>query len=319
MFSATQLAQLCATGEERFQEALETGPEAAYATYGEIEAARRATSNRYLAWVALTDEYVLEEHGHAAHRDLARPERVAELAYRSGLQLEDLTQIQSVCASPDNPLAERVRDALASTRTDAIAAWHESDRVLKAAHDLRRDLISDRLGQIYRHFGEDALSDAMLYAAQRGWWSTSMPDDFALDPEVRLRNVAFFLSVCAYFQLRIVEEPDRWVLHADVCGRCGRQCRDRYFTDGWPLEVVSERSPLTFGRGDMTIYQTHAAVIHHQYAIDTVGAPWPVFECRGLREDPSGCRLYVYKDPAQTPDVFYEQVGRVRPQGAATG
>jgi len=288
------------------------------ATYSEIEAARRATSNRYLDWVALTDEYVFEHHGHDAHRELTRPERIAELASRSGLQLEDLCQIQSVCGSEDNALAERMRSTIAGARTEVMAVWYESERVLKAAHDLRRDLISDRLGQIYRNFGERALSDAMMYAAQRGWWSTSMPDDFALEPGVRLRNVAFFLTVCAYFELRIVEEPDRWTLHADVCGRCGRQCRDRYFADGWPLEVVSEPSPLTFGRGAMTIYQTHAAVIHHQYAIDTVGAPWPVFDCRGLREDPSGCRLYVYKDPRQTPAEFYEQVGRVRPADLAT-
>jgi hypothetical protein len=311
--SEAELARLVASGEKRFREALEVGREAAQDTYSEIEAARRGTCNRYLDWLAYTEEYIFEAHGRAARRDLTRPERVSELVYRSGLGLDDVGRIQNVCASPDNELAARMRTALAGSAAEAIAAWNESERVLKAAHDLRRDLISDRLGQIYRDFGGEALTDAMLYAAQRGWWSTSMPDDFALDPEVRLRNVAFFLAVCAYFELRLVEEPERWVLHADVCGRCGRQCRDRYSAGGWPLEVVSERSPLTFGRGEMTIYQTHAAIIHHQYAIDTVGAPWPVFDCLGLRDDPGGCRLYVYKDRSDTPEIFYTQVDRVRP------
>jgi hypothetical protein len=318
MFTQAQLTELVRSGGERFKRSLEVGPEAAQATYEEIEEARRTTCNRYMAWVALTDEYVFEAHGHDAHRDLTRPERVTELTYRSGLELADVLQIQALLASADNPLAEQMRHALAGAPNDALAVWQDSERLLKAAHDLRRDLISDRLGQIYRNFGEDALSDSMFYAARRGWWSSSMPEDFALEPEVRLRNVAFFLSVCAYFELRIDEESDRWVLHADVCGRCGRQCRDRYFSDDWPLEVIPGPSPMTFGRDAMTVYQTHAAVIHHQYAIDTVGAPWPVFDCRGVREDPSGCRIYVYKDPAQTPDVFYEQVDRVRPEAVAT-
>ena len=320
MLSSDALARLCATGQERFVEALGSGREEAWSTYSELEGARRATSNRYLAWIALTDEYVLEQHGHAAHRELSEPERIAELARRSGLGLDDLVGLQALCGSADSPVSERMRSALAAGDAGgALAAWGESERLLKAAHDLRRDLISDRLGRIYRRFGLTGLNEAMLYAAGHGWWSTSMPADFALEPGERLRNVAFFLSVCAYFQLRIVEEPERWILHADVCGRCGTQCRDRYYEGDWGLEVVTERSPTTFGRGAMTVYQSHAAVIHHIFAIDIIGAPWPVFDCRGLREDPGGCRLYVYKDPAQTPPEFYEQVGRRRPMTAAAG
>jgi len=311
--SAEELEALCFTGEERFAAALESGPDAGWEAFAEIENARRTTCNRYLGWVALEEEYVLETFGHEAHRELIRPERVVELALRSGLGLADLAQIQDVCCSADNPVADRMRRALEGSDAEpALGVWHESERILRAAHDLRRDLISDRLGQIYRRFGLGALEDAMFYAAQRGWWSVSMPADFALDPAVRLRNLTFFLTVCAYFRLRIEAEPERWVLHVDECGRCGRQCRDRYFTDGWGLEVIEESVPATFGRGSMTAYQTHAAVMHHMFAIDTVGAPWPVFDCQGLRKDPSGCRLYVYPDPADTPDEFYEQVGRQR-------
>jgi hypothetical protein len=316
--SSEDLARFCATGEERFTEALRCSAEKARATYGELEAARVTTTNRYLAWIALTDEYVLEQHGHQAHRAHTEPERIAELARRSGLGLDDLAQIQALCGSADNPVTKRMAAALSSADSgEAFSAWRESERLLKAAHDLRRDLISDRLGRIYRRFGLTGLNEAMLYAARRGSWRTSMPADFALEPEERLRNLAFFLVVCAYFQVHIVEEAERWIVHVDVCGRCGRQCRDRYYAGDWGLEVVNERSPTTFGREAMTIYQSHAAVIHHIFAIDTVGAPWPVFDCRGLREDPGGCRLYVYRDPTQTPPEFYEQVGRRRPAGLA--
>jgi hypothetical protein len=311
MFSAAELAGFCVTGEQRFREALSAGPGPAWATYAEIEQARRSTCNRYRDWLALTDEYVLECRGHAAHRDVGEPGRIAELASRSGLGLGDLELIQLLCAGPESPTAERVQHALETGDEDgALAAWQESERLLKAVHDLRRDLITDRLGRIYRRFGVDALQQAMLYASQRGWWSVSMPADFALEAGQRLRNLAFFLSVCAYFELRIVEEPERWIVLADVCGRCGRQCRDRYMADGWDFEIVTERGPVTFGREAMTIYQTHAAVIHHMYAIDTVGAPWPVFECLGPRADPGGCRLLVYKDPAITPTEYFTSVGR---------
>jgi hypothetical protein len=128
-----------------------------------------------------------------------------------------------------------------------------------------------------------------------------------------LSELAFMLSVGAFSELQITEEDDRWVVHQLVCGNCGRQLRDRYADASWGLEIVTEQGPLTFGQPQLTIYQTHLAVIHPMYAIDIVGAPWPSFECVGMRRHGDHCRLVVYKDPATTAPEYYAMVGKTAP------
>ena len=311
-----ELGDIVASGSERFEAALEEGgPEAAYAAFLRIEAARRETTNRYRSWSALTDEYVFAAHGHRGRVEGARPERTAELALRSGFDLDDLALAAAVATGPVNAIGAAMAAAVErGDREAARAAWRRSARLLRRGRDFRCDLLSDQLGSIYRRHGAVELEAAMRYAAEHGFWRASMPADLTLEPRRRLRDLAFFLSVCAHFRLRIEDEGQRWRLDVLECGRCGRQCRDRYTDPDWGLEVVAERSPLTFGRPPMTIYQTHLAVIHHMFAIDEFGAPWPVFDCRGLRDDAGGCRMYVYKDPADTPAAVYEEVGRVKPK-----
>jgi hypothetical protein len=309
LFTDGELAALTRSGTELMVEGLESGSsEQAAATYDRLEQAMRAFCVVYLDWLALTDEYVFETHGHEGHAAALRPERTAELAIRTGLSLADLVDGQALVAGPDNRLTEQVHATIRTgDRDGALRGWHEVERILRDVHDLRRDLISDLLGHIYRVDGPDGLQAAQEYCAPRGWWRESMPRDFAMEPTQRLTELAFMLTVGAF------SEDDRWVVHQLVCGNCGRQVRDRYADTSWGLETVTEQGPMTFGQPALTIYQTHLAIIHHMYAIDIVGAPWPSFDCVGLRRDGGHCRLLVYKDPARTAPEFYEMVGRPAP------
>ncbi len=309
------LDALVLSGAERFEAALAAGGIAAGAEAAlRIETARRDTSNRYRAWASLTDAYIYGAGGHSGRVAAARVERTAELALRSGFDLDSLRLADEVSAGPVNPLSEAVAAAArAGARAALREAFARGDELLRRVHDFRCDLLSDQLGAIYREGGPEALEAAMRFAAERGSWKTSMPADLALEPNRRLRELAFFLTVCAHFRLRIEDEGERWRLDVLECGRCGRQCRDRYTDPAWGLEVVYERGPLTFDRPPMTIYQTHMAAIHHQFAIDEFGAPWPVFDCRGFRDDAGGCRMLVYKDPFDAPAEAFSSVGREKP------
>ncbi len=318
LFTEAELADLCRSGTDRFTEAIQSATAAeALATYEQLEGAMRGFCTVYLDWLALTDEYVFETHGHQGHALAFRPERTAELAVRTGMSLEDLVAAQPLVAGPDNPLTAKMTAAIeAGNQPLAVDTWHEVERLLRNVHDLRRDLISDLLGWIYREYGAEGLQAAQEYCAPRGWWRESMPRDFAIDPKQRLSEVVFMLTVGAFSEQRVTEEDDRWVVHQVVCGNCGRQVRDRYHDSSWGLETVTEQGPLTFGQPALTIYQTHLAVIHHMYAIDIVGAPWPSFDCAGLAAGERPCRLIVYKDPSRTAAEFYEIVGRTAPTGA---
>jgi hypothetical protein len=315
LFTDAELASMCRSGTDRMTEALRNLPAAeARSAYDEMEAAMRAFCTVYLDWLALTDDYILEVQGHAAHAASMRPERTAELALRTGLSLEDLVLGQALVAGPDNQLTAEMHEAIdAGDEPRALETWDRVQRILRDIHDLRRDLISDLLGWIYREYGAEGLVAAQEYSAPRGWWRESMPRDVAMDPRQRLSELLFMLTVGAFSEQSVTEEPDRWVVHQHVCGNCGRQVRDRYADSSWGLETVTEQGPLTFGQPALTIYQTHLAVIHHMYAIDIVGAPWPSFECAGMRAGHEACQLIVYKDALQTAPQYYEVVGRPAP------
>lgn len=315
LFTEAELADLCRSGTDRMTQALESGSaEEAGATYAQLEGAMRAFCTVYLDWLALTDEYIFETHGHQGHAAACRPERTAELAVRTGMSLDDLVDAQALVAGPENRLTATMVEAInAGDQSLAFATWHDVERILRDVHDLRRDLISDLLGWIYRHHGSAGLVAAQEYCAPRGWWRESMPRDLALDPKQRLSEVVFMLTVGAFSEQTVTEEDDRWVVNQILCGNCGRQVRDRYADSSWGLETVTDQGPLTFGQPALTIYQTHLAVIHHMYAIDIVGAPWPSFECAGVHAGQKPCRLIVYKDPSHTAPEFYESVGRTPP------
>jgi hypothetical protein len=313
-FTEAELAELVVSGRERMERALDGGDTAAAQEVAtRLITAMRAFCTVYLDWLVLTDDYVLEVLGHEAHVRVTRPERIAELAVRTGMSLADLVAGQALVAGPDNEIERDLAKLIAAGERDrALARWLEAERLLRDVHDLRRDAISDLLGQIYAEYGAEGLQAAQMYAAERGWWKESMPRDFELDPAVRLEEVAFMLTVGAFSDLHVTEHDDRWIVHQNVCGNCGRQVRDRYRDREWGLRTVAEPGPMTFGKPEMTIYQTHLAVIHHMYAIELVGAPWPSFHCIGLANE-GHCELVVYKDPAQTSPEFYEMVGMAKP------
>jgi hypothetical protein len=230
----------------------------------------------------LTGEYVFETYGHEAHVRATWPERAAELALRSDASLEDVVLMQTVLAGPDNEPQASARPAIrAGDAAGAAAAWTDCERLLRAAHDLRREAISDILSWIHAEHGADALRNAQLYAAARGPWGASFPAERDASPEDRLRSLTLLLGVGPYARMSITEENDRWVVQLLPCGTCGRQIRDRYRDDtGWRLGTATEAS-LTLGTPAFSAYQTHLAVIHHGFGIEVLGAPWPGIRCGG--------------------------------------
>jgi hypothetical protein len=305
LFTAEELRDLSVPPAGRLKRLVDQGDFAAAAQFAErVQEARRGTCNRYVDWLTWTVEYT-----RLVGLELT-VERITELAARSGFDHERLNLAQRLCAGADDPIGGRLRTALSDgDGVETLTQWRRLEFQMRAIHDLRRDLISAALSDVYRRDGVDGLREAQLFAAERGWWRESMPRDLALAPATRLTELAFFLVACAYFRLAIEEFEDRWVCSIAECGRCGRQLRDRYDDPAWGLEIVTETGPSTYGQPAMTIYQSHAAIIHGTYAIRHVGAPWPVFECRGLDGGAGGCRILVYKDPQDTPAEVYAQLG----------
>jgi hypothetical protein len=314
IYTDAALTELCRTSTQRVTQALEKAPVVAVELVRELAATMRVSCAAYQDWLALTDEYVFEVLGHEAHARFTGPERIAELALRSGFTLETLVNTAPLLSGNSSAYEQQTLELVkAGKREEALHAWLECEGLFTAIRDLRRDVVSDQLGLIYADFGAEKLQEALLYAAKRGWWSRSMPADFAVSCAERLHRLIYFLTVGMGFEMRVEEHDDRWTVHVLVCGSCGRQLRDRYDQQGWGLRIVEGPAPLTHGHSALTIYQTHLAVIHHMFAIELLGAPWPAFGCAGLDAGSRPCELHVFKNPASTPTAFYELVGMAKP------
>lgn len=205
------------------------------------------------------------------------------------------TDWQRSADHPAVPDAEAVLDHL--RRGDAVAAVREFERFVdetRAVHALERDRVAAALTAIYRDHGVAELERSLRYVGARTLllW---MPTDIARDPHTRLVTWANML-VDNFAELTIEEYDDRFVLVQAPCGTCGRQVAEGKYDEPEDFAVVTEVSPVTFGRGETPVYRTHVAVMHTLMPMERLGVPWPVIQCpAGLDAGP--CRVHLFKDP----------------------
>ena len=309
-----ELDAMCRTGTELVHEAIDTrDPAHARATFDRIVEARAGLVALMNDWVATTLQWILEEQG---------PERVAaaleadlwlELGQRTGLMLEDTVLAKAVFAL--EPETGDRMESLVSTGAlgDAKRLWNEVDAATLKLHDYRIDWLTSVLAHVYRTYGADGLSGAMLKCAHADWWHDRMTGDLAevSDPVGRITNWSFFLGVGNWGTVSVTETDDAFVIHHQVCGSCGRQdlrgCQDEPVS----FPRVTEPIPgLNFSDPNYTLYRTHLAVWHFVMPIADAGAPWPAIKCLGV---PGRCWFTIYKDPADTPEWYYERAGLTKP------
>jgi hypothetical protein len=205
------------------------------------------------------------------------------------------TEWQQGADHPAVPAADAVLDHLA--RGDASGAMRELERLvdeIRAVHALERDRVAAALTAIYRDHGIGVLEQSLRYVGARtllAW----MPTDIERDPHSRLITWANML-VGNFAELTIEEYDDRFVLVQAPCGTCGRQVAEGKYDEPGDFAVVTEVSPVTFGRGNTPVYRTHVAVMHTLMPMERLGVPWPVIQCpAGLEAGP--CRVHLFKDP----------------------
>ena len=107
-----------------------------------------------------------------------------------------------------------------------------------------------------------------------------------------------------FAQIRIDEDEEKFAIHQERCGSCGRQLEQGCYGAEPRFAVVREAHPIAFNRGDVPVYRTHVAVMHYMLPIERTGVPWPVVECPP-GQAPGPCRLLIYKDPARTPRAHW--------------
>ncbi|HMM77268.1 MAG TPA: hypothetical protein PJ986_16295 [Gammaproteobacteria bacterium] len=309
MFTQAELDALCRPPRDQMLAVLADGDGAAVkAKYAALEDAFLLFHQVYHRWVALEQAFLYERYGHEGLYKAVSINPIALHAMRMEMTPAELLQGSRSAKDEMNGLID-AGDAVAIMRR-----YDELERGFRNVHDLYREWLSLLLSHVYREYGIDALEQCLRHSSGARWMPWMM-EEVETDARVRIVNwTALMLANFASFRLE--EDDEKFTLHQDPCGSCGRQIRMGCHELPLDLAIVKEKHPITFNEGNVTVYQTHLAVMHTIMPIERIGAPWPAIRCpAGATGGP--CRIVLFKNAKTAAAEDYERVGLRKPKTAA--
>lgn len=307
-FTQAQLDEMCRNGVELVQEAIDQGnPEHARDVVLRVQTARNGLADLFPSWSAATLSYVREHYGEEAMARAMNADRWLAIGLSAPLTLEEVRLAEEIFADPEVPAVQVAALVAEGKRAEAKRYWDAVEAATSKLHDYRIDWSTEILSHVHREYGDQGVEEALAHAAAQPWWADRMPGDIVKDPATRIAEWAFFLGVGNFGTVSVAEEDDCFIIHHQVCGSCGKQeLRGRY-EEPWSMARVEEAvSVLNFGIAGYTVYRAHLAAWHYVMPTSKGFAPWPAIECSGV---PGRCWFTIYKDPAATPESYFEKIG----------
>jgi hypothetical protein len=201
--------------------------------------------------------------------------------------------------------AGEVIEALAQGQVEpAIALLDTKDQAYLALHDVMVRFMADSFAWVVRHFGNKALLDFHLAAAEgqrAGFqkWEQMTAAEFAA-------TTAFLLKQ-HMGQVEVREDERRFTIHQSPCGSGGRLRLSGAYDGPQSLPIVEGSGPLTFGEARMPVYCTHCPIWNATATLNWFGRAHWVFE-QPSRLDGS-CTLHIYKRREDIPADYTRAVG----------
>ena len=158
---------------------------------------------------------------------------------------------------------------------------------------------------------EDHDEDGLRWVLSEVMRPESMDPDGKTPFREKVENIMLFTR-CHLLPFTVTEDEEKVTFMPDPCPSGARLIREGHYEKPRGNTIVREPGPLTFGRSDMPIYCCHEPSMELSSVLQT-GVPLFIVdppEDVGI----SPCKVYVYKDPADIPDSFYERIGVERPQ-----
>lgn len=196
-------------------------------------------------------------------------------------------------------LVNAARNEDADAISTLFKQWH-ADAL--SVHDSYMNYAAVLVSEVARRCGQDAMQQVL----------TEIMDPEAMDmqPETPFRQRVETLIRYTRFHLlpfRLVEDDEKITFIASPCPSGGRQLLAGLYERGKPGELISGKSPVTYGRQELPAYCCHESALEAA-SIQRFGHPLFVVEPSAqLGHLP--CHVHVYKDASQIPDRYYRRVG----------
>jgi len=174
-------------------------------------------------------------------------------------------------------------------------------------HDGIMSRVSALLSIVYEDHGEDQLKWVLSQVMR----PESMDPDGKLPFRDKVENIMRFTR-CHLLPFTVSEDDIKVTFMPDPCPSGARLIREGHYDSPRNNAVVRGASPLTYGRPDLPVYCCHEPSMELSSALRT-GVPLFIVdppEDVGI----SPCKIYVYKDPAQIPEAYYQRLGLEKPE-----
>jgi len=175
-----------------------------------------------------------------------------------------------------------------------------------AMHDGLIDWIAATLSFIGRHYGDEALSQALREGCNA--WFQPIAESFA-HAEARHRAKMLAKLLRGHMMpIRIEEDDEKYVFIMEPCGSGGRLVLRGKHKPPRDYFKIKKPQPMTCGKKDFPVYCAHAGILSI-LGIEFYGAP-VFFEEPSDNIGEKPCKFYLYKDPKDAPSALYEMVGK---------
>lgn len=175
-----------------------------------------------------------------------------------------------------------------------------------ALHDGIMSRVVALLSIIYEDHGEDKLAWVFSQVMK----PESMDPDGTLPFREKVENIMLFTR-SHLLPFNVTEDDDKVTFMPDPCPSGARLIREGHYEEPRNNAVIRHSGALTYGRAEMPVYCCHEPAMELTSALRT-GVPLFIVdppEDVGI----TPCKIYVYKDPAQIPEAYYERLGLKKP------
>lgn len=282
----------------------------------------------YVQWLEDMQRFASEQKITSAEWDAATRSVLRNLNHPDGRSFDAKTGWENLLAMEDD-LKGMVH---AKQPEEALKAAERMREHWRQCHDRHVDLIDGLLSFMTDHLGEEALDRIYRFMLVPFFDKRYARFDIRKNDWGKMLDVNLYLCVEAmrghlcgprrWGEMELVEEPERWVFRFDPCGSCGRAIRGDA-TEGTPprmespynYHVTRKPYPWSWSKVGIDYYHAHTCYLFEILPIEKWGYPVRIVEppaYPGSRCEK--CVWYVYKDYRDTPEAFFNRVGKSKPR-----